>query len=97
MLSQDHKKLAQGKEKSPVEGSQASTSAKKGQEDPKDKPEGQAKGKGKGKAHVEQALPIEFQDTQEKEYSHGKCVQYGKNSDGIQKQGRGKIVPIFSK
>ncbi|MBW0577871.1 hypothetical protein O181_117586 [Austropuccinia psidii MF-1] len=29
--------------------------------------------------------------------SHGQCVQYGKNSDGVQKQGRGKIEPIFSK
>ncbi|MBW0579363.1 hypothetical protein O181_119078 [Austropuccinia psidii MF-1] len=29
--------------------------------------------------------------------SHGQCVHYGKNSDGIQKQGRGKIEPIFSK
>ncbi|MBW0499063.1 hypothetical protein O181_038778 [Austropuccinia psidii MF-1] len=31
------------------------------------------------------------------EDSHGQCVQYGKNSEGIQKQGRGKIETIFSK
>ncbi|MBW0553728.1 hypothetical protein O181_093443 [Austropuccinia psidii MF-1] len=37
------------------------------------------------------------QDSQEREDSHGQCVQYGKNSDVIQKQGRGKIEPIFSK
>ncbi|MBW0568787.1 hypothetical protein O181_108502 [Austropuccinia psidii MF-1] len=74
-----------------------STSAKQAQENPKDQPEGQEKGKGKGKAQVEQALPAELQDSQEREDSHGQCVQYGKNSDGIQKQGRGKIEPIFSK
>ncbi|MBW0587528.1 hypothetical protein O181_127243, partial [Austropuccinia psidii MF-1] len=66
----------------------ASTSAKQVQANPKDQPEGQAKGKGKGKAQVEQALPTEFQDFQESEDSHGQCVQYAKNSDGIQKQGR---------
>ncbi|MBW0590968.1 hypothetical protein O181_130683 [Austropuccinia psidii MF-1] len=75
----------------------ASTSAKQAQENPKDQPEGQAKCKGKGKAQVEQALPAELQDYQEREDSHGQCVQYGKNSDRIQKQGRGKIEPIFSK
>ncbi|MBW0569072.1 hypothetical protein O181_108787, partial [Austropuccinia psidii MF-1] len=74
-----------------------STSAKKAQANPKDQPEGQAKVKGKEKAQVEQALPAELQDSQEREDSHGQCVQYGKNSDGIQKQGRGKIEPIFSK
>ncbi|MBW0572002.1 hypothetical protein O181_111717 [Austropuccinia psidii MF-1] len=46
---------------------------------------------------MEQALPSELQNSQEREDSHGQCVQYGKNSDGIQKQGRGKIEPIFSK
>ncbi|MBW0509479.1 hypothetical protein O181_049194, partial [Austropuccinia psidii MF-1] len=75
----------------------ASTSAKQAQENRKDKPEGQEKGKGKGKAQVEQALPAELQDSQEREDSHGQCVKYGKNSDGIQKQGRGKIEPIISK
>ncbi|MBW0588299.1 hypothetical protein O181_128014 [Austropuccinia psidii MF-1] len=64
---------------------------------PKDQPEGQAKGKGKGKAQMEQALPAELQDFQEREDSHGQCVQYGKNSNIIQKQGRGKIEPIFYK
>ncbi|MBW0509006.1 hypothetical protein O181_048721 [Austropuccinia psidii MF-1] len=75
----------------------ASTSAKQAEENPKDQQEGKAKCKGKGKAQVEQALPTELQDSQEREDSHGKCVQYGKNSYGIQKQGRGKIEPIFSK
>ncbi|MBW0528546.1 hypothetical protein O181_068261, partial [Austropuccinia psidii MF-1] len=56
----------------------ASTSAKQAQENPKDQPEG------KGKAQVEQDLPAELQDFQEREDSHGQCVQYGKNSDGIQ-------------
>ncbi|MBW0591113.1 hypothetical protein O181_130828 [Austropuccinia psidii MF-1] len=68
-----------------------SKSAKQAQENPKEQPEG------KGKAQVEQALPAELQDSQEREDSHGHCVQYGKNSDGIQKQGRGKTEPIFSK
>ncbi|MBW0556315.1 hypothetical protein O181_096030 [Austropuccinia psidii MF-1] len=44
----------------------ASKSAKKEQERPKDQPEG----KEKGKAQVEQALPIELQDSQEREDSH---------------------------
>ncbi|MBW0544106.1 hypothetical protein O181_083821 [Austropuccinia psidii MF-1] len=74
----------------------ASTSAKQAQENPKDKPKGIEKGIGKGKAQVEQALPAELQDSQEREDSHRKCVQYGKNSDGIQKQGRGKIEKISS-
>ncbi|MBW0571481.1 hypothetical protein O181_111196 [Austropuccinia psidii MF-1] len=75
----------------------ASKSAKQAQANPKDQQEGQAKGKGKGKAQVDQALPAELQDSQEREDSHGQCVQYGKNSNGIQKQGRGKIEPIFYK
>ncbi|MBW0504673.1 hypothetical protein O181_044388 [Austropuccinia psidii MF-1] len=61
----------------------ASTSAKQAQENPKDQPEGQAKGKGKGKAQVAQPLRTELQYSQERENSHGQCVQYGKNSDGI--------------
>ncbi|MBW0539523.1 hypothetical protein O181_079238 [Austropuccinia psidii MF-1] len=52
----------------------ASTSAKKARENPKDQPEGQEKGKGKGKAQVEQALPAELQDSQEREDIHGQCV-----------------------
>ncbi|MBW0513805.1 hypothetical protein O181_053520 [Austropuccinia psidii MF-1] len=75
----------------------ASTSAKKAQANPKDQSEGQAKGKGKGKAQMEQALPSELQNSQEREDSHGQCYQYGKNSYGIQKQGRGNIEPIFPK
>ncbi|MBW0566905.1 hypothetical protein O181_106620 [Austropuccinia psidii MF-1] len=97
-LSEDQKKkLAQGKDNSPVEAPQASISAKHGQENPKEKSEGKAKGKGKGKTQVEQALPTELQNSQEREDSHGQCFQYGKNSDGIQKQGGGKIEPIISK
>ncbi|MBW0585260.1 hypothetical protein O181_124975, partial [Austropuccinia psidii MF-1] len=69
----------------------ASTSAKQAQESPKDQSEG------KGKAQMEQALPSELQNSQEREDSHGQCVQYGKNADGIQKQGRGKIEPILPK
>ncbi|MBW0566152.1 hypothetical protein O181_105867 [Austropuccinia psidii MF-1] len=60
-----------------------STSAKQAQASPKDQSEGQAKGKGKGKAQVEQALPKELQNPKEGKDSHGQCVQYGKNSDGI--------------
>ncbi|MBW0488988.1 hypothetical protein O181_028703 [Austropuccinia psidii MF-1] len=44
----------------------ASISAKQAQANPKDQTEGQAKGKGKGKAQVEQALPTELQDSQER-------------------------------
>ncbi|MBW0562204.1 hypothetical protein O181_101919, partial [Austropuccinia psidii MF-1] len=97
--SEEKKKLAQGKENSPVEAPQASTSksAKQSKANLKEQSEGKTKGKGKGKAQVEQALPAELQDSQEREDSHGQCVQYEKHSDGIQKQGRGKIEPIFSK
>ncbi|MBW0539726.1 hypothetical protein O181_079441 [Austropuccinia psidii MF-1] len=63
-----------------------SKSAQQAQANPKDQPEGQAKVKGKGKAQMERALPAELQDSQGREESHGKCVQYGKKSDGIQKQ-----------
>ncbi|MBW0463755.1 hypothetical protein O181_003470 [Austropuccinia psidii MF-1] len=87
------KKLDQGQDNTPVEAPQASpsTSAKQAKENPKDQSEG------KDKAQVEQALPSELQNSQEREDSHGQCVQYGKNSDRIQKQGRGKIEPIFTK
>ncbi|MBW0523490.1 hypothetical protein O181_063205 [Austropuccinia psidii MF-1] len=70
-----------------------STSFKKAQASHKHQPQGPAK----GKAQVEQALPAELQDSHEREESHGQCVQYGQKSYGIQKQGRGKIEPIFSK
>ncbi|MBW0507930.1 hypothetical protein O181_047645, partial [Austropuccinia psidii MF-1] len=75
----------------------ASKSAKQGQENPKEQSEGKAKCKGKGKIQVEQALPTELQNSQAREYSHGQCVHYGKNSDGIQKQGGGNIEPIIYK
>ncbi|MBW0585134.1 hypothetical protein O181_124849 [Austropuccinia psidii MF-1] len=98
MLSEDQKKkLSQGKDNSPVEAPQASTSATKGKVNPKEQSEGQEKCKGKGKAQVEQALPTELRNSQEREDSHEQCVQYGKNSDGIQKQGGGKNEPIISK
>ncbi|MBW0569439.1 hypothetical protein O181_109154 [Austropuccinia psidii MF-1] len=75
----------------------ASTSAKKPQANRKDQPEWKAKGKWKGKAQVEQALPTYLQNSQERDKSHEQCVQYGKNSDGIQKQGGRKIEPVFLK
>ncbi|MBW0509278.1 hypothetical protein O181_048993 [Austropuccinia psidii MF-1] len=75
----------------------ASTSAKNAQGNPKEQSEGQEKGKGKGKIQVEQTLPTELQNYQEREDSHGQCVQYGKNSYGIPKQVGGKIEPIISK
>ncbi|MBW0590596.1 hypothetical protein O181_130311 [Austropuccinia psidii MF-1] len=95
ILSEDQRKnLAQGKAKSPVEASQASKSKnppqqvpQKGQENPKEQSEGQAKGKGKGKVQVEQASTTELQNYKERKDSHGQCVQYGKNPDGIKNQG----------
>ncbi|MBW0577322.1 hypothetical protein O181_117037 [Austropuccinia psidii MF-1] len=74
-----------------------STSAKKAQASPKDQSQGQAKGKGKGKSQMEQALSAKSQNPKERKDSHGQCVQYGKNSDGIQNQGGGSIEPIFPK
>ncbi|MBW0586536.1 hypothetical protein O181_126251 [Austropuccinia psidii MF-1] len=74
-----------------------SKSAKQAQENTKHQPEGQAKVKGKGKAQVEQALPTELQDCQEREDSHGQCVQYGKNSDGIQNKEEERLNQSFSK
>ncbi|MBW0527456.1 hypothetical protein O181_067171 [Austropuccinia psidii MF-1] len=69
---------------------------KKRQASPKEQSEGQAKGKAKGKAQVKEALPTELQNSQEREDSHGQCIQYCKNSYGIQKQGGGKNEPILS-
>ncbi|MBW0582964.1 hypothetical protein O181_122679 [Austropuccinia psidii MF-1] len=46
---------------------------------------------------MEQALPTELQNSKERKDIHGQCVQYGKTSDGIQKQGGGKIETIFPK
>ncbi|MBW0544405.1 hypothetical protein O181_084120 [Austropuccinia psidii MF-1] len=84
ILSEEQKKkLAKGNDKSPVEASQASTSAKQGQASPKEQSEGKEKGKQNGKIQVEQALPTELQNSKERQDSCGKCVQYGKNSDGI--------------
>ncbi|MBW0584169.1 hypothetical protein O181_123884 [Austropuccinia psidii MF-1] len=104
MLSEDKKKkLSQGKDNSPVEAPPASTSKNTPQKVPnKDKQTQRAirrasKGKGKGKAQMEQALPTELQNPKQRKDSQGKCAQYGKNSDGIQKQGGGKIEPVISK
>ncbi|MBW0584602.1 hypothetical protein O181_124317 [Austropuccinia psidii MF-1] len=55
----------------------ASKGSKKGQASSKEQSEG------KGKIQVEQALPTELQNSKERKDSHGQCVQYGKNSDGI--------------
>ncbi|MBW0569712.1 hypothetical protein O181_109427, partial [Austropuccinia psidii MF-1] len=73
------------------------TSAKQRHENPKEKSEGQENSKGKGKTQVEQTLPTELQNPKEREDIHGQCVQYGKNSVGIQKQGGGKNEPIIFK
>ncbi|MBW0496519.1 hypothetical protein O181_036234 [Austropuccinia psidii MF-1] len=61
----------------------ASKSSKQGQESLKEQSEWQAKGRGKGKVQVEQTLPTELQNSKERKDSHGQCVQYSKNSDGI--------------
>ncbi|MBW0594208.1 hypothetical protein O181_133923, partial [Austropuccinia psidii MF-1] len=53
----------------------ASTSAKQAQQNSKEKEEGKSKGKGKGKIQVEQALPTEPQNSQEREDISGKCIQ----------------------
>ncbi|MBW0503696.1 hypothetical protein O181_043411 [Austropuccinia psidii MF-1] len=101
IFSEDQKKkLAQEKDKSPVEAAQVSKSKNTPQQVPKEgqeKPKEQSEGKEKGKAQVEQALPTEIQNSKEREDSHGQCVQYGRNSDGIPKQGGGKNQPIISK
>ncbi|MBW0495951.1 hypothetical protein O181_035666 [Austropuccinia psidii MF-1] len=68
-----------------------STSAKQGQESPKEQSEG------KGKVQSEQALPTELHNSKERKDSYGQCVQNGKNSYGIQTQGRRKIESILSK
>ncbi|MBW0524202.1 hypothetical protein O181_063917 [Austropuccinia psidii MF-1] len=64
----------------------ASTSAKQGQESPREQSEGQEK----GKAQVEKTLYTELQKSKERKDSHRQCVQYGQKSDVIQKQGGGK-------
>ncbi|MBW0527478.1 hypothetical protein O181_067193 [Austropuccinia psidii MF-1] len=93
------KKRQQPSGSSPSLHKQKSTSksSKHRQENPKEKSKGQAKRQGKGKIQVEQALPTELANFQEGEDSHGQCVQYGKKSYVIQKQGGGKIEPIISK
>ncbi|MBW0512289.1 hypothetical protein O181_052004 [Austropuccinia psidii MF-1] len=68
----------------------SSSSTQQGKESPKEQSEGQERGKRKGKVQVEQTLPTELQNSKERKDSHGKCIKYGKNVDGIQKQGGGK-------
>ncbi|MBW0571308.1 hypothetical protein O181_111023, partial [Austropuccinia psidii MF-1] len=92
----EEKKTAQWKHPKLPKQNSASKSAKQGQADPKEQSEGKEKFKGKGKIQVEQALTTELQHSQGGEDSHGQCVQYGKNSDGIKKQGGRKIEPISS-
>ncbi|MBW0532966.1 hypothetical protein O181_072681 [Austropuccinia psidii MF-1] len=75
----------------------ASASSKKGKANRKEQSQGKAKGKRKGKIQVEQALPKELQNSQEREDSPGQCVQYDKKSDGIQRKGGGRIETIISK
>ncbi|MBW0467361.1 hypothetical protein O181_007076 [Austropuccinia psidii MF-1] len=75
----------------------ASKSAKQAQESPKEQSEVKSKGKGKGKIQVEQALPIELQNSKERKDSLEQCVQYGKSSDGIQNQGGVRNEPILYK
>ncbi|MBW0515366.1 hypothetical protein O181_055081 [Austropuccinia psidii MF-1] len=71
MLSEDQKKnLAQGKDNSPVEAPQASTSSKQGKANPKEQSEGKAKGKLNRKSQVKRALPTELQNPQGREDSH---------------------------
>ncbi|MBW0527026.1 hypothetical protein O181_066741 [Austropuccinia psidii MF-1] len=70
-----------------------STSAKQAQASPKDQSEGQAK----GKAQMEQSLPSELQNSQEREDSYGQCVQYGKNSDGIKNKEKERLNQSFPK
>ncbi|MBW0558351.1 hypothetical protein O181_098066 [Austropuccinia psidii MF-1] len=72
---------------------QASQSAKYRQESPKEQPEKQEK----GKVQVEKALPSELQDSEERKESHGKCVQYGKNFEGIENKEEKIINQYFPK
>ncbi|MBW0517755.1 hypothetical protein O181_057470 [Austropuccinia psidii MF-1] len=82
ILSEDKKKkLANGKSKSPVESPQDSISEKQGQESLKEQSEGQEK----GKVQMAQALPTELQNYKERTESHGQCIKYGKNLDGIKR------------
>ncbi|MBW0492544.1 hypothetical protein O181_032259 [Austropuccinia psidii MF-1] len=97
LLSEDQKqKLAKGRTTAqwklhkPPQARICANKCQKRESTPKEQSEVQAKGKGKGKMQVEQILPTELQNLKEREHSHGQCVQYGKNSDGIQKQGGGK-------
>ncbi|MBW0573506.1 hypothetical protein O181_113221 [Austropuccinia psidii MF-1] len=78
-LSGDQKReLAQKKDNSHVEASQASTSKNPPQKVPntgKKAPKKKAKQKQKGKFQVEQALPSELQNSKEGKGSYGKCIQ----------------------
>ncbi|MBW0525352.1 hypothetical protein O181_065067 [Austropuccinia psidii MF-1] len=91
ILPEDQKKgLSQKKDNIPVEAPKAPESAKIRKESPKDQPEGKEKGKRKWKFQMEPNLFPKLQHSKESKDSHGKCVQYGKNLHGVQKQGGGK-------
>ncbi|MBW0510138.1 hypothetical protein O181_049853 [Austropuccinia psidii MF-1] len=84
-------------ENSPVEAPQASKINNLPSQVPNTgKQAGKSQTEGKGKGKVEQALPSEFQNSKERNEIYEQCVQYRKNTDGIQKQGGGKNESIFS-
>ncbi|MBW0531676.1 hypothetical protein O181_071391 [Austropuccinia psidii MF-1] len=95
MLSEDQGKiLAQGKENSPVEAPQTSIRKTLPQQVPKNRkkaPKTNQKGKQKAKGKAKpkwSSLTHRITRFQRKRESHGQCVQYGKNSDGIKKRKR---------
>ncbi|MBW0499603.1 hypothetical protein O181_039318 [Austropuccinia psidii MF-1] len=97
MLSEDQKtKLAQGKDNSPVEVSQASTSAKKGKENPKEQSEGKAKDKGKGKAKVEQD-PQNYRTPKKEKTARDNVFNMARTLMEFKKQVGGKNEPILCK
>ncbi|MBW0521257.1 hypothetical protein O181_060972 [Austropuccinia psidii MF-1] len=103
LLSEDQqKKLAQGKENSPVEAPQASTIKNLPQQGKKRTSNTQRairrarKRKRERQIPVEKALHSELQNYKQRKDSHGKFVQYGKKSDGVQKQvGRENEIMLF--
>ncbi|MBW0553985.1 hypothetical protein O181_093700 [Austropuccinia psidii MF-1] len=104
MLSEDQEeKLAHGKENSLVQAPQASTSQippqqvpNKPKETPKTNQKGKKKAKGKAKPKWNKPYPHNYRISKKQKTPCTMCSIW-KNSDGIQKQGRGKIEPIFSK
>ncbi|MBW0475548.1 hypothetical protein O181_015263 [Austropuccinia psidii MF-1] len=97
MLSEAHKK-----DDTPVEAAQASTSnnpppkvPKKDNKAPKINWKGKKKAKVKQKSKWNKTYPQNY--SKERKDSNGQFVQYGKNFDGIQKQGGGKNESKFAK